>query len=119
MNRYLLPADRVSDTRTFVDRLIQVVVRIKGGSRSREILEEGIKSGTEYSCPLKTQRLSSPVAVAAETTGALVVPTPTRAFFLSVYLVSVFNHHEGAASLKTRQGRECRARFVGHHSRFE
>jgi phosphohistidine phosphatase len=40
--------------------------------------------------PIKTRRLfQRPLLFAAETTGALVVPTPTRAFFFCVYLVSL------------------------------
>jgi phosphohistidine phosphatase len=40
--------------------------------------------------PIKTRRLfQRPLLFAAETTGALVVPTPTRAFFFLVYLVSI------------------------------
>ena len=76
-----------------MDRLFCVVVRIKGARAAAKEPEERIESGTEYSRPLRTQRLfRSPVAVAAETTGALVVPTPTRAFFFAsicLYLVSV------------------------------
>ena len=76
-----------------MDRLFWVVVRIKGARAAAKEPEERIEPGTEYSRRQKHNGFSDrPLLFAAETTGALVVPTPTRAFFLCpvcLYLVSV------------------------------
>ena len=70
-----------------MDRLLGVVVRIKGGSRSRERTRREDRTRYWYSRQQKHNGFSDrPLLFAAETTGALVVPTPTRAFFFCLCL---------------------------------
>ena len=72
-----------------MDRLLWVVVRIKGGSRSRERTEERIEPVVSIPADYKHDGfLDRLLLFAAETTGALVVPTPTRAFFLLPLIAS-------------------------------
>ena len=93
-----------------MDRLFWVVVRIKGGSRSRE------KNQTRGSSPVlsipaenKHDGFSDrPLLFAAETTGGPGGTDPHQGFFSLPPFISSgisLRHHEDAPSPETRQGR--------------
>ena len=106
-----------------MDRLFRVVVRIKGARAAAKEPEERISPVLSIPADYKQNGFSDCLLLfAAETTGPWWYRPPPGLFsFASIclYLVSVSSHHEDAASPKTLQGRECRARFVGYRSRFE